>query len=423
LGHVVFSTFGSFGDLHPYIALAIEMRNRGHRSTVATSEVYRTKVESEGLHFAPVRPDVGELIGDSSFIQKLWDPKRGTEYLLREYVIPRIEQSYEDLLAACNDADLIVSHSITYAAPIVAEVLGLPWVSVALQPTVFLSSWDPPVLAPAPWFHHLRILGYGPYSRLFGLMKRRAGSWVEPIQELRLRTGLKRSVANPIFEGQFSPFATIAFFSPHFARPQPDWPSNVHCVGFPFYDLQEAGQRMEAALSEFLAAGPPPVVFTLGSSAVLQAGSFYQASLEAAKRLGIRAVLLTGFQAEGGPLPSVPDSIHVAAYAPYSELLPHAAATVHQGGIGTTAQALRAGRPMIVVPWAHDQPDNAERIRKLSVGRSLSRKDYTASRIETELRQLLNNSAYQAKSDELGKKIRAEDGVKVACDLLGTMLG
>jgi len=114
-----------------------------------------------------------------------------------------------------------------------------------------------------------------------------------------------------------------------------------------------------------LAAGPAPVVFTLGSAAVLAAGRFYEFSAKAAIKLGVRAVLLIGTDPRNRLKQELPKTICVAEYAPYSALFNRSAMVVHQGGVGTTAQCLRAGKPMLIMPYSHDQPDNARRMRRL----------------------------------------------------------
>ena len=169
-------------------------------------------------------------------------------------------------------------------------------------------------------------------------------------------------------------------------------------------------------LERFLAAGPAPVVFTLGSAAVMAAGTFFEESSKAAEKLGMRAVLLVGKTDE--PPKTASSKIYVTDYAPYSQLLPHVAATVHQGGIGTTAQALKAGRPTIIVPWGHDQPDNAERCRKLGVARTIERKAYRADRVARELSQLLSDPAYSRNARSLADKLAEDDGLRAACEAI-----
>ncbi len=429
MARIVLNTFGSFGDLHPYLAIAIELRRRGHDAVIATSEIYRAKVRAEGAGFAAVRPDVGELLNQPGFIAKLWDRQRGTEYLIRDYLMPRVEETYEDLLAAAEGADLLLTHGVGYGGPTVAEVLKLKWISIVLQPAVFLSVYDPPVL-PVKLVRSLYKLGHRARAAVFALGKARVRGWAKPLLKLRQRLGLS-SAANPVFDGSFSPFGTLAGFSPHFAKPQPDWPANVQVTGFVFYDQRGEGfteysastdDQVTARLNKFLDSGPPPVVFTLGSSAVMQPGSFYRESLAAALKLGVRAVLLAGIR-ERAELPrEIPDSIFVADYAPYSKILPRAALTVHHGGIGTTAQALRAGRPVLVVPWAHDQPDNAERLKRIGVGEWLDRRDYTAARAAQTIRRLLEDAKYRRRAAEIGDRIQQEDGLKNACDAIEAAL-
>lgn len=433
MARVVFHTFGSLGDLHPYLAVAIGLRERGHEVAIATSAVYREKVEAEGVEFSAVRPDVGELLGDKDFLEKLWHPRLGSEYLIRRYLLPQLEQSYEDLLVACRGADLMLTHMAGYAGPIAADIMHVPWVSVALQPMVFFSAYDPPVISGAVWLRHLYSMGTVPFRILMRMAGRRLRVWAEPIQRLRERVGLPRLGVNPLLEGQFSRMATLALFSRHFATAQRDWPPNARVTGFVFYDRQRAMPRSADAdaadegLARFLEQGAAPVLFTLGSSAVMQPGTFYRESVAAVQMTGMRAVLLVGLldqhQLLRQQLPRpLPESIYVANYVRYSQIMPRSAAIVHQGGIGTTAQALRSGRPMLVVPWAHDQPDNAGRLRKLGVGRTIPRSRYTAARVARELAGLLNDKGYERRAKEIGAKIASEDGETAACDAVEGIL-
>jgi UDP:flavonoid glycosyltransferase YjiC (YdhE family) len=168
-----------------------------------------------------------------------------------------------------------------------------------------------------------------------------------------------------------------------------------------------------------LDAGEPPIVFTLGSSAVKVPGNFYQESIQAAKLLNRRAVLLIG---KNTPPENLSQDILAVSYVPHSQIFPRACAIVHQGGIGTTAQALRAGRPTLVMPYSHDQPDNAARVERLGISRTIPRKQYLASRVAKELCKLLENPNYAAKAAEIGRIIQVENGVGVACDAIEQQL-
>ena len=252
------------------------------------------------------------------------------------------------------------------------------------------------------------------FSKLF------LGSWSEPIRKLRADLGLKQ-VEEPLFEGKHSPELVLALFSKIFAQPQSDWLKQTCVTGFPFYDHQDKAE-LSSELSEFLDAGSPPIVFTLGSAAVRNAGNFYIESAIAAKQLGHRAVLLLGENKHNFPQNLLSENIAAFDYAPYSLIFPRSKAIVHQGGIGTTAQALRAGCPMLIMPYSHDQPNNAARAERLGVARTIKRGEYTAESAVVELKQLLDNSKYTKRATEVGRQIQVEDGVRTACDAIEAQL-
>jgi rhamnosyltransferase subunit B len=425
VAHIVLNTFGSLGDLHPYLAIAIGLRKRGHQSVIATSEVYRRKILAEDVGFAPVRPDVGLIVNDAELLARLLDRRRGGEFLLRDYLVPHIQQSYNDLLDACRGADLLLTHPAALAGPTVAEVLQLRWLSVALQPFMFFSSYDPPVLSGAEWARYFYQFGPEVFDALKRLVRLRLKPWLAPIEKFKRSIGLTLSTNNPFLDS-FSPFGTLALFSEVFAAPQSDWPSNVRLTGFVYYDRQGdlpgTSEEDDLQIDEFLLSGPPPLLFTLGSAAAMHPGDFFHESIAAVHALGVRAVLVAGGGRDEIQDP-LSDSIFVARYLPFSKIMPNAAVIVHQGGIGTTAQALRAGRPMLIVPWSHDQPDNAERVQRLGAGRIIPRSGYYAPRVEDELRSLLTNATYQERTREIAARIAGEDSVTNACNAIEAVIG
>jgi UDP:flavonoid glycosyltransferase YjiC (YdhE family) len=429
VARIVLNTFGSFGDVHPYLALAIELQRRGHECVLATAEIYRQKVTAEGVGFADVRPNVGELLNEPELIQKLWHPRKGSVYLLRDYLLPKVEQSFTDLDRACYGADLLLTHAAGYAGPVVAAGRKIPWLSVALQPAVFFSVDDPPVIAAVPWARHLYPLGRWVFASMLALARIETRRWARPVLELRKRFGLE-TASNPVLEGQFSPLGTLTLFSQLFAQQQPDWPPNSSPTGFVFYDKRgevfglpaEPASGMSDALCRFLSNGPPPVLFTLGSSAVMHPGTFYSESAQAAKKLNVRAILLTGKQDRAAVNLSRDTLIHAEDYASYSALMPLVSAVVHQGGIGTVAQTLRAGKPMLVAPWAHDQPDNGYRLQRLGVARVLPRSQYTACTAAKELESLLTNSSYSTRAQTVARSLRNENGLSEACARIEDMV-
>ena len=291
----------------------------------------------------------------------------------------------------------------------------MPWISSVLAPISFFSRHDPPVVPPLRWAKRLERIPGVPFL-LIGLFRWMTRSWSEPVRALREERGLPPG-GDPIYEGQHSPRGVLALFSRVLAEPRPDWPSNVALTGFPFHSPPLEDEAEADRLNAFLDTGPDPVVFTLGSSAVAAAGSFYEESLAAARRLGVRAVLLLGAP-ENRPDGPLGDDAIAVEYAPHDTLFPRATAVVHQGGIGTLGQALRAGRPMLVVPHSHDQPDNAHRAERLGVARTIRPGAYRVDRVVAELRRLLEDPVYRRRAGEVGRAVRAENGVANACDAI-----
>lgn len=411
---IVLTAVGSLGDLHPYLAIGQELARRGHQVLVATVPGFRERVEAAGLDFHPMRGAMMEA-PNPELIRRVFNGPQGVEYLLREVILPALPTAYADTLLAAEGADLLVAHPLTWATRLVAEKRDIPWVSTTLAPTSLLSATDPPLLPGLELLYRLH-----PPQRVwrlfFGLADRISRRWLRPYDELRQSLGLPDS-GNPMFGGGHSPLRELALFSPVFGPPQPDWPPQTLATGFSFFD-----QPAEATpnLDRWLAAGPPPVIFTLGSSAVNAPGDFFRQSAAAARRIGRRALLLGVKPGEVTMRPGL--DVFCLAYGAYAAIFPRGAVVVHQGGIGTTAEALRAGVPMLVVPFGVDQPDNAARVVRLGVGRTLSRRRYRERRVAQALRLLLEQPSFAEKAGALAAVVRAERGTVAACDVLEAVL-
>jgi MGT family glycosyltransferase len=418
VSRIVLTTIGSFGDLHPKIALAFELRKRGHDVVFATHQEYQDKIEALGFEFHRMRPN-NTALNDPQEMARMMDLKTGTEYVIKNWVCANLRQTYTDLMNTAKDADLLITGEGVVAARLVAEKLNIPWASAMLQPAAFLSVYDPSVLPVLPFLTKLRTLGAIANRGIIQLSKIMSKSWAKPIHQLRQELGLPALVGNPFIDDKYSPFLVLAMFSPAFALPQPDWPANTVITGFAFYDGSEAGTKLTLQLEQFLNAGEPPIIFTLGSAAVMAPGRFYEESITAAKLLNRRAVLLIG---KNPPPNNLSENIIAVNYAPYSQIFGRTCAIVHQGGIGTTAQALRAGRPTLVMPYSHDQPDNAARVERLGTSQTILRKDYSAVQVAKKLGQLLENPNYAAKAAKIASIIQAGNGVKVACDAIEQQL-
>lgn len=413
---IVLATLGSLGDLYPMLALAQALRLRGHTPVIAGPASYGPRVAGMGLAFHALRPDFPPDL----LVEIFGDAVHGGKRLLGDTVFPAARATYEDLLAAAAGADMLLVGELVYVAPLVAARLGLPWANVTLSPASMMSALDPSV---RPWFpaaYHLRHLGTWPQHLLFQLVRRKTRAWAGDL--LAMARELGTGTGDIMFADKFSPDLVLALFPPVFAPLQRDWPKASVQTGFPFF-AQEADPATTARIAAFMAEGPPPVVFTLGTTAVYLAHDFYQIAADAARALGRRAVLLVG----KNPPPQAPAAdVLTLDYAPHASLFPHAAAIVQHGGIGGIAEALRAGVPMLTIPFGFDQPDNAARLQRMGVGAVLPRNRVNRANLQRSLAAVLDDAGMAARAKAVAKAMnpvadmaRAMDAIEAAAHRTG----
>ena len=357
------SAIGSAGDVHPFIAIAQALRARGHDVLMLASPPFEDRIRRAGIAFAPFgSADDYELI---LLRPELWDPRQGARLIIDEMLL-RLPVAYATTAAQVGDEPtVLVGSTLSWGMRLVQEKTGLPGATVHLSPLCLLSATRPPVLP-----------GIGD----FGWMP----AWIlRLLQAAAERLVLDRMIAPRLnaFRGDLalppvhrvwtrwmhSPDLVIGAWPDWFAPAQSDWPPSTTTSGFPLF-TEETGTT-DFTLDAFIAAGSPPIGITPGS-AMAHGERFFAAALAACAALGRRALLVTPYRDQ---LPAtLPAWAHHVAYAPFAALLPRLAALVHHGGIGTSAQALTAGIPQLVVPFAHDQFDNAARLARLGVSRTLA---------------------------------------------------
>lgn len=424
-GRVVLATGGSLGDLHPFIALGRALQSLGHDVGIATAVDYRDKIEAAGLTFHQVGPSIADLTRDTGMDLSALTAAiaKSDRFLFGDILLPRAEDAARQLIAVTEGAAAVVGSTLAIGAQFAAEHWRIPCVAVSLQPTMVFSRYDPPFLPAAPW---LKPATSGPQlwlndlTRALGRMS--TARWTAPMNAIRASLGLTQTKDNIVFDAGRSADLYLGLYSPLLSPRQADAAPNFDVVGYAAYDSETgAPSALGPELEAFLKAGPPPLVFTLGSAAVNIPGDFYVESLKAARRLGRRAVLLVGPDGDQTLAKADPE-IHVAAYAPFSLLFPRAATIVHQGGIGTVHQALSSGRPQLVVPHLGDQYDNAARVVRLGCGRSLARPRYRSDTVAAALRALAEDPLVSARAEAVAPQVRAQDGAAAAAARISALL-
>ncbi len=408
--------YGSRGDVQPYIALGSGLQRAGHTVTLAAPAVFRPFIEGYGLTFAPLAGDpyalMRQAVAKAPAGSSPLAPLRVGLVMLR-YALPLAWQMLEDVEAACEGADAVIHTLLTTVAGHEAAIRrGIPDFS-ALMFTVFAPtrSFPSALFSPFP---------LGPeYDRQLHVHFNRMFWWGNKLGYALLR--LKHKDLPPLTSWPFDPqnerVTPILYgFSRQVIPRPPEWGPDVHICGYWFLD-EPPGWQPPHDLQAFLEDGPPPVFIGFGSVVNSDAEQITRMALDALAETGQRGLLLTGWG--GLRTAGLPASVHVVDHAPFSWLLPRMSAAVHHGGIGTTADTLRAGIPAFIVPFTADQPFWGRQVAKLGLGPDpVPFRKLTAPVLAAKIDAMTNDSAMRRRVADLGTRIRGEDGVGEAVRIL-----
>ena len=411
---IIMTPVGSGGDVHPYVSVALALQRRGHDVSMIINPHFGPLLDRVGLPFVPIgtADDYDAVLSHPD----LWHDRRGLSVLggaLRRWG----REGFELIrAAAAGSPPVLVAPGLAFSARVAHEVLGLPLVTMHLQPSCLVSVHEAPVQ-----HEYLRSINRwpAPLKRLvLALGDHMADRALAPAANaLRAELDLP-PVRRITSEWWHSPQRVIGLFPDWYAPAQPDWPRQTILTGFPLYDAADAAPLAPALddwLSESDAAGRRPMVFVAGTGN-RQGARFFQAGADACRRLGRPGLLLTRFPAQlPDPLPA---GVRHADYAPLSRVLARAAAIAHHGGIGTAAEALRAGCPQLVMPMTFDQPDNAVRLERLGVARTLWPSAVNGRAAARALDALLGSDDTAGACRAAARRFHGADSVTRTCELI-----
>ncbi len=407
---ILLPTLGSSGDINPVVALGLALKARGHAATVVTNELFREQILASGLDFAALgtRAEAEVVMRDP----RLWHPIRGFDCIVEHAILPNIRRLYRIIEERRCAGTVVAASTLCLGARVAQDRLGVPTATLHLQSSVFRSH------------HDNGRLGYFDMGPAMPLLVKKALFWfIDTVYveraigpELnRFRAELGLPGVRGIFSGYIhSPQLVLGLFPDWFAAPQADWPRNTHLTGFVLHD---AGGRREAhaEADAFLGGGPPPVVVTPGSAAT-DRSEFFRRSVEACQAAGVRAMLVTNHPDQ---LPGrLPEGIRAFPYLPFSSILPRSSAIIYHGGIGTLAQAVRAGIPHLIVANAHDQPDNGQRIERLGLGFSIPPRKYRRARAAEAVADLVASREIRGQCARYAPRIDSARALERACGLI-----
>ena len=406
---VILVALGSHGDVHPFLGIALALQRRGHAVRMIVQGYFTPLVEQTGV--AAIGVGTADEYREMASDPDLWRRLKGTRTALRS-LGKSMRPVYEAVVAeAAGGNAVVVASSLGLGARIAQDHLGIPTVTVHLQPSILLSEMHPPQLGGIVTPKWLPTWARRAQLRM---LDRICDPWIAPpINALRKELGLP-PVDRIMTRYINSPQRVIGLFPAWFAPPAPDWPPQVRLTQFPLYD-ERGLSRLPESLERFLDAGSRPIAFTPGS-AMWNGRRFFRESARACDMIGRRGLLLTR-HTEQVPRSLPPGVMHVE-YAPFSELLPRCAALVHHGGIGTCAQAMAAGIPQLITPFAHDQHDNAATLGRLGVARTIEPARYIAGHIVGQLDELFEDRALPARCRAVSTRFEGIDLLGETCDLI-----
>jgi rhamnosyltransferase subunit B len=416
--------YGTHGDVYPFLAVGRELIQRGHDVVLATLPQYKETVLSLGLTFSPLCS--GHLLDNFTRSHSSWDVARGANSFFSDLIIPFVDPVFRFVNSQDLNNTCILASVLAIGARIAREMSPFRLVTLCPYPVFFPSRERPPALPRI----NLAALGETWWSRLLFRMLGGLDRFVlgAPQNNPRSYVGLKRSafrrhlfteayvrlsdlhIARALnryrrglglqertryFENYlFSPDLVVGLFPDWFAPRQADWPQNAVLSCFP--DLDRPHLAPSEAFRRFVGTvEAPPILFTFGSQ---KRGNrdLFELAAQACAELGHPAIFLS--QNPDDILPGLsPRMIHLE-FEPLPDILPHIKLIVHHAGIGTSADALRAGVPQILLPFCYDQPDNATRLQRLGVGRLLSAGSLTVEGLKAEIRHVLDTPLYQERT-------------------------
>ena len=401
---ILVTTFGTRGDVQPYVALGGALTSRGHDVTLAAPEAFRDMAEGVGVRLHPAGSRMLTMLQDvMPELSGARDALR-TLGVMREAMREHIDEQWDAARAA--DPEVLVYHPKCLAGPHMAEALGVP--GVLSLPLPF---YTPTRAFPIPLLGGASLPGWANRAS-YTLARATTVMYGRVTNDFRRRVGLGAigRLADPLRNPDGSPVQVLYPYSRHVVPVPTDFPPSAHVTGYWFLSHDPAW-RPDARLVDFLAAGEPPVYVGFGSMGFGKgADERRDAVLRALEANRLRGIVATGWGGlTAGDAPS--DDVLVVDAVPHDWLFGRVAAVVHHGGAGSTAAGLRAGKPSLVCPFLGDQPFWGARVHAVGAGPAPLPASKLAAGLTERLGDLVRTPEYRLEAADIGEKIRGEDGL------------
>lgn len=405
-------TIGTRGDVQPYIALGLGLKGSGHEVTVATLGEFEALVVNHGLHRATLRGDFlkAAQAGQSESSKK---ERANPLQLIRQYTEMAKDTLWDEWESA-KDAEVFIYNPAALGAFHIAEKLGVPAFAAFPAPL-----YSPTKEFPSPFFPFRNLGPFNKFSHKF-FANLAPAIYRRPINEWRRDVlGLPPAKSREMLRGK--PVTKLYAYSEVVVPRPSDWDESSVVTGYWFLDAPGDWQP-EPVLVRFLRDGPPPIYVGFGSMSMLGGANKGAIVLEALELAGQRGVLADGEEGRS-PVMLSENMLRINA-VPHDVLFPQMAAVVHHGGAGTTGASLRAGKPMVICPFAGDQTFWGYRVAALGVGPSpIPKGKLTAESLAAAIKRVVTDEGMRHRAVSLSQSIRAEDGMGRAVALINHQIG
>lgn len=406
----ILTTIGSYGDLFPILGLAVELQQRGHEVHLLAAETYRELIEQKHIQFHPIiSADSQQRVSSDP---RFWTNVKGLKLFMDHLVLPSMAKTYDTIQQLHSPGKtVVVSHLMNFGARIARDKLAIKLVSVHLAPIGLRSAQYP------SRYSHITLDWMPRFATeltpliqdavLYQLLR------LKKINRYRKRLGLAR-VFRPMYQWIHSPDLVLGLFPSWFGPQVTDWPCQIKLSSFPLYDPFDDANHSQSQY-RIDSGAENTLLFTFGSWNNAARKLFHE-SVRVCEQLQCHGIFLSRNKDQ---IPKqLPTFIKHHEYLPLEYVLPQVSAIVHHGGIGTIAEAIRAGTPQIVVPLAHDQLDNAYRLAHRKLGAVISRKQYQDPLAARTIQSALNDSAIKQACQTYASQLDSSKAIQMSCDFL-----
>ncbi len=405
--NMVIYALGTGGDIDPMVALGIELLRRGYRVSFLSNDYFQPRIVAAGCEFISVGTIEQYHQGNSV---TAWEPRNHADNF-EYYHAPAFEPAFNYVKSVAGTNTLVLALGEENGAVAAAEKLGLPCVKMLLSPNIVFSAYSPP--APMKWAIPKSIPRFIVRFLLRRNRKTRFKVFFR-VEHTQTYLATRKRLGCPlIFQTESAALLQIGFFPEWFGMPAKDWPKNLKLVGFPLQNLASMNSRSE--LDAFIEQQGAPLIFTSGTG-VKDVAELFTEGRKICEQLQVPGVFVGG--ASGAELLQGSSLCLHLDYIDFEHALSKALAIIHHGGMGTTAQAIKAGIPQLIRPIKYDQPDNADRIYQLGLGTYVMPEKFKAEQVVPMLANMLQKAKHSKALRHYSADVRNSGAITEACDLI-----